>query len=1135
MSLQFTNIPVLFSGGLDQKTAEQLVVPGKFLVLENCVRRKLGKIQKRFGFDTLSTTITGSTDLITSGRKLAKFREDLVQFTDNNMYSYSSSNDEWVDKGQVTSVLVDSEPLVRNSFIQATPDVASKRGVTVTVWSDSRGGVRCAVYDDTTGASILYDTVVSSVGSRPKVLAVGDYFVIAYRDSSNNNLSTRRIAINVPNALEAEVVAVAGTTIDAPWDMDLFNNAAFFAFNNATDITVGYIAESGDIGSPPVNGLPGSSSIAFRGENAVDVVCDQTNNRCYVHFHDDLDDDVKVAAFTSDLLTQVIANIEANILDIRNITGTVREDFSVRVFYEQSAASVKNHLVRTSTYTFNNIAVTPGTPAEFKRSVGLGAKAFTIGPDEFVTVTHESELQSTYFTVKSDGYIVTRMLQGTGGGLTRGPDNALISSLGRMQIDTAGRYIFPIQIRNQLTADLGGTVLSSSRGIQKAALRFGDAAYNNDSLGENLHISGGILLAYDGVSATEHGYNLYPEDVVISSPSDYVTPEVFTWTSPTFAASAQADYAYITAQDGTTYAVWLDKDAANIPPTGALYLGADFEIEVEIVTGDTAAQVAGKVRTALLASSDWTSRFTTSVVTGAAFTVTQLSPGDVQDPVRRNADDSGNGSFSFVVNTQGGTGSLPAGQYAYRAIYEWVDGRGQIHRSAPSILDTITVGAGSAVDVYVPTLRLTLKTLPRAECKVVIYRSLADQVTVLYRLAETNNDTSVDTVVFTDTGAVTDATLATQEILYTTGGVLENIAAPASKVITKHKNRLWLAGLENESQLAYSKEYVNTEGVAFSDFFTIQCDPRGGQITALASMDDKLIIFKRDQVFSLVGDGPVDTGAQNDYSKPQGIAGDIGCIQPESIASVPDGLLFKSDKGIYKLTRSLGFEYVGSPVEDFNALTISSATVLEDNNEVRFTTSDGQALIYNYFFDQWSTFTNYVAVSGINALGSYLHLRSDGQVRREVPGLYLDAGGRIRMAIETSWLAFAGLQGYQRIRRFDFLGDYLSDHYTRVKIAYDYEDAYVETVYFNVDEDLDISYYGDDATYGSSTVYGGPGTAVYQFSIKPRKQKSEAMKLRFEDIDTKTADGGGSFNLVGITFEVGQKIGTDKQFGGRQR
>ena len=999
MALTFTPIPVLFAGGLDQKTAEQLVVPGKFLVLENCVRRKAGKVQKRFGFTELSKKITSTSDLIESGDKLARFRNDLVQFSDDSMYSYSSSNDEWVDKGAVTSTLVASEPLVRNSFIQALPDLATKEGVSVGVWEDSRGGVRCAVYDDTTGAAILYDFIVSADGSNPKVVAIGDYFIIAYRDASNDNFSSRRIAIAVPTTVEAEEVIVAGTMLDFPWDCAAFNNSAVFAFNNATNLTIGYIAESGDIGSPPVNGLPGSTTIPFRGRNAVNVVTSPVNNYLYFFFHDDADDDVKVTSYTRDLLTSDTDDLEAAIPDIRNITGALRSDLSVAVFYEQSAASVKNHLVRTNTVSFNGTVNVIGTAAEFKRSVGLAAKAFTVEDDTFVTVAHESSLQSTYFTVKSDGYIVTRMLQGVSGGLTRDADNALYSGLPRVSIDTSGRYTFPLQIRNQLTADLGGTVLSSSRGIQKAALQFGVAAYNNDSLGENLHVSGGILLAYDGVSAVEHGFNLFPEDLIIAT---------------------------------------------------------------------------------------------------------------------------------------GGAGSIPNGQYAYRALYEWVDGRGQIHQSAPSILQTMNSTTG-AVSVTIPTLRLTLKNTPRADCKIVIYRGQIGEVTVLYRLTETNNTTTSDSVTFTDNGAVTDAQLRVRQILYTTGGVIENIAAPASKVITKHKNRLWLAGLEDESALVYSKEFVYGEGVAFSDFFRIQVDPRGGEITALASLDDKLIIFKQDFIFSLVGDGPVDTGANNDFSKPQGIAGDVGCVNPNSIALIPGGLVFKSDKGIYLLTRNLGFEYIGAPVEDFNGELITSAVVLEDDNEVRFTTAAGQTLVYNYFFDQWSTFTNYSAVSGISALGSYLHLKSDGTVRSELKGSYLDAGGRIKMAIETSWLAFAGLQGYQRIRRFDFLGDYLSDHYTRVKLAYDYEDAYTETIYFNVDEDLDLSYYGDDATYGSSTVYGGAGSAVYQFSIKPRMQKCESLKIRFEDIDTKTPAGGGSFNLVGLTVEVGQKQGTDKQFAGRSR
>jgi hypothetical protein len=241
---------------------------------------------------------------------------------------------------------------------------------------------------------------------------------------------------------------------------------------------------------------------------------------------------------------------------------------------------------------------------------------------------------------------------------------------------------------------------------------------------------------------------------------------------------------------------------------------------------------------------------------------------------------------------------------------------------------------------------------------------------------------------------------------------------------------------------------------------------------------------------------------------------------------MPDGIMFKSDKGIYLLDRSLGVNYIGADVADYNHLTITSAIVLEDVNEVRFTTSDGACLVYNYLFRQWSTFSNYEAVSALNLSGEYYHLKSNGTVFKESDA-YLDNGAKIKMTIETSWIATAGLQGFQRLKEWSILGDYLSDHYTKVKLFYDYEGYASETVYFNVDEDLDISYYGD-GVYGSSTVYGSGSSSVYQFSHKPRRQKCQAVKLRIEDLDTKTLGGGGSFNLVTLSLDIGVKGGISK-------
>lgn len=136
--------------------------------------------------------------------------------------------------------------------------------------------------------------------------------------------------------------------------------------------------------------------------------------------------------------------------------------------------------------------------------------------------------------------------------------------------------------------------------------------------------------------------------------------EVTDVTLPAFAATTQADYLHLTAQDGSTFSVWLDKDAAGTAPTGALYTAttAPNRIEVDIVTGDTAAQVAAKVRTALLANAPFVAAFSISVVTVATFTITQRNTGAVADPAPKSENDGGAGSITISVTTAGSNGDV---------------------------------------------------------------------------------------------------------------------------------------------------------------------------------------------------------------------------------------------------------------------------------------------------------------------------------------------------------------------------------------------------------------------------------------------------------------------------------------------
>jgi len=123
-------------------------------------------------------------------------------------------------------------------------------------------------------------------------------------------------------------------------------------------------------------------------------------------------------------------------------------------------------------------------------------------------------------------------------------------------------------------------------------------------------------------------------------------------TCPATAAAAQGDYFVAYNQAGDSYAVWLDIDAAGTPPSGAAYLAADNQVEVDIVTGDTAAQVATKVAAAL------TMTDVTDLAALAVVTLTQDLIGAVTAPTRHNTGDTGNGSFTLSVSNAGAASNL---------------------------------------------------------------------------------------------------------------------------------------------------------------------------------------------------------------------------------------------------------------------------------------------------------------------------------------------------------------------------------------------------------------------------------------------------------------------------------------------
>lgn len=486
---------------------------------------------------------------------------------------------------------------------------------------------------------------------------------------------------------------------------------------------------------------------------------------------------------------------------------------------------------------------------------------------------------------------------------------------------------------------------------------------------------------------------------------------------------------------------------------------------------------------------------------------------------------------SPTVATSGG--NIETGLYQYAVVYEWADNQGNIHESAPSIPLSVNVASGSTNEVTldIPTLRITAKQSPRADVSIAVYRTEAAGQ-IFYRVSSVTspleNDVTVDTVEFVDTLA--DASIIGNQLLYTTGGVVENIPPPSCSLLTNYRNRLVVIPSEKENQYWISKPIVPGYPVSFTDVFVKAIDPMGGTVTAITQMDEKLIIGKEHSIFVVAGDGPNEVGQQDSLSTTQLVTTDAGIENPRSVVSMPLGIMFKSGKGMYLLDRSLQTHYIGADVERYNDLTITSAQLIPDTNQVRFTTAEGTCLVYDYFFKQWSIFTNIEAVDSAIFQDRFCFIKADGLVMKETPGQFTDGNRFIKLKIRTSWLSFAGLQGFQRIYQALILGEYKSLHKLIVSVAYDFNPYPTQQTY--VDATVLAPYvYGESSPYGDETVYGGE-YPLYQFRIDMERQKCQAVQFILEEVPLPAY--GEGLSLSGFTTLVGMKQGLYKIPAARQ-
>ncbi len=477
--------------------------------------------------------------------------------------------------------------------------------------------------------------------------------------------------------------------------------------------------------------------------------------------------------------------------------------------------------------------------------------------------------------------------------------------------------------------------------------------------------------------------------------------------------------------------------------------------------------------------------------------------------------------------------------YNYRVYYEYTADNGERQRSTAIITTDATTGGNQRITLTIPTLQQSAKA---SDISIVVYRTIADaSVTAgapFRRITDPNpaNDTGSNRYVANDPTANTvtliddlsDADLLNRELDYQNTGELDNTPAPSGSVFGYAKQRLWIAGGLDGNTAYFSKLRTPGNGLEFHDGNQIQLPDEGGPITAISELNHFVVFFKRDRIYVISGTGP-DNLNNGFFGEPQLVTADVGCNNQSSVVRYDPGVLFKSDKGIYQLSQNQQVIYIGAQAEKFNTLNVTSATVVNDTDEVRFLTATGRCLVYNYFYKRWTTFTNHSGPASILWGQTYAYIRSDtGRVFTEDPNVFTDNGAGYGWLIKTAHFGIAGPVGFQRVHHLHMLGEYYSAHELQVRLNYNTE-GFTETATYDPTGTNGVSSYGSGA-YGSGA-YGGSGSPNYETRFNLPIQKCRTVQFEISCIPTVS---GRSCEIDAMSVFAAAKYGNNKMPDGRK-
>lgn len=753
--------------------------------------------------------------------------------------------------------------------------------------------------------------------------------------------------------------------------------------------------------------------------------------------------------------------------------------------------------------------------------VQLSSKAFYLNgttSNACVFVNFPTALQTTYFLINynstsNPSNILAKFSQGLGGSVNTSSILPNVNQIANNVYQVAAE----LREQNLPVTDIlnnGQSGINTQNGIQSLIVDFNLTYPSKITLGNNVLYSGGFVYMYDGNNIVEHGYHVYPEGV-IALPNGLNYGGI----GPGASTASVNQLQYVATYEWYDGQGQLHKSAPSIP--------VNYELTSATLYSFTATQSVGY--NYLQNVSSFAGLVVGQVIINPNFpigtTITNLNIGLNQITLSNvSIGSSADISYKFYANTLAiaFTGNTVDGSNQITSVSNMahlVVGQVLISTTFPTGTYIVVIGTSSLIvsqiatqsvtgagfysadtlqlQIQAPALRLTSKQ----NVNVVFYRT-TNNGTVFYRLGSSPNNPTYESISYLDSAP--DAQIIGNPELYTTGGEVENIAAPAVTLLTTYKSRaIWTT--KDSLTWGYSKQVIPGSPVEFSDLFTENVDSRIQKITALGVLDEKLILFGPTNKFIIVGDGPAPSGVNNDFSPANKLAGSTGCINQASIIECPIGLIYQDPKkGIWLLDRSLQEQYIGADVQAFNNNLVTSAQIVPNQTIVRLTLDNGASLTYDYIVQQWSQDEySSAAIDSTIYDETYTYITASGLVQNENTD-YTDNGAFIPLSVTTGWMNLVGIEGFMRVYELQILGTYYSPHTLTVNIFTDYNETPKQVT--------------------TIPVLSNPG--LYQFRIRLSTQKCETLKIQINE--SQSGSYGQGVSLSGLALRVGIKTGLDK-------